>query len=86
MTQAQSAYDSASMRAEVSQRVAHGAQELLPGSTGDTTVGQGATDASALAGGGSPSPGRTRPTLAQEILGFVRGQGRAGRRSRSTCA
>ncbi|MEV7392596.1 hypothetical protein [Streptomyces sp. NPDC091215] len=84
LTDAQSAYDSASVRAEVSQRVAGGAQELLPGDTAGADYNgadQSATDAPTSAGGSSPGPGRTRPTLAGEILGFVRGQGRAVRRA-----
>jgi len=84
LTQAQSTYDSASVRAEVSQRVARGAQELLSGDTGSadgTSAGQGAMDDPTPARGSSPSPGRVRPTLGEEILGFVRGQQHAVRRA-----
>ncbi|MFJ9008527.1 hypothetical protein [Streptomyces canus] len=87
VTEAQSAYDSANVRSTVSDRVAHGAAELLPGhagSTHDTAVDHSAEGSSPHEGSRGGGPGRMRPTLAAEILGFVRGQGRPVRRSEIT--
>ncbi|MFF7643969.1 hypothetical protein [Streptomyces canus] len=71
---ARSAFDSASTRAEVSQRVARGAEELLPDAAqmpDDVPEPPPAPDAPAAQG-----MGRARPTLTQEILAFVCGQER----------
>lgn len=78
VTAAQGAFDSASMRAEVSHRVAHGAEELLP------DAAQMPDDVPEPPSGPdnehSADSGRARPTLAQEILAFVRGQERGVQR------
>ncbi|WP_327156370.1 hypothetical protein [Streptomyces tubercidicus] len=68
---ARAAFDSASTRAEVSQRVVCGAEELLPpvaGNRGPTTDG-------ARAAAGSAG----RRTIAQEVLAFLRPGHRASR-------
>lgn len=76
---ARGAFDSASTRAEVSQRVACGAEELLadaaqmPDGVPEPPPAQDA--------GGSPASGRARPTLTQELLAFVRGRQRGVQRS-----
>ncbi|MBY8884741.1 hypothetical protein K7472_07765 [Streptomyces sp. PTM05] len=70
-------------RAEVSQRVAQGAAELLStdaDSTSDPATGKGGGNAASLGRGKDSDPGRTRPTLADEIHAFVRAQGRPVRR------
>ncbi|MGW2009753.1 hypothetical protein [Streptomyces nigrescens] len=62
---ARSAFDSARTRAEVSQRVVRGAEELLPQAPEDrTTESDGARAA-------DTSKGRPR-TIAQEVLAFLR--------------
>ncbi|WP_149826323.1 hypothetical protein [Streptomyces tailanensis] len=78
MAAAQSGFDSARTRAEVSQRVTHGAEELLPDAAqmpDDVPEPPSAPDAEQ-----APDSGRARPTLAQEILAFVRGQERGVQR------
>lgn len=76
---ARSGFDSASTRAEVSQRVAHGAEELLPDAAqtpDDVSEPPPAPDAER-----SPNSGRAQPTLSQELLAFARGQERGVQRS-----
>ncbi|MGW2326490.1 hypothetical protein ACWC5C_12055 [Streptomyces sp. NPDC001700] len=68
---ARSAFGSASTRAEVSQRVVHGAEELLPAATEDQGADQDAARAHASQG--------QRPTIAQEVLVFLRPRRRAAR-------
>ncbi|EGX61121.1 hypothetical protein SZN_04691 [Streptomyces zinciresistens K42] len=78
MGAAQSAFDSASTRAEVSQRVACGAEELLADAaqmSDDVPEPPPTPDAAQ-----PPEASRARPTLAQEILAFVRGQERGVQR------
>ncbi|MBA2806911.1 hypothetical protein E0500_005485 [Streptomyces sp. KM273126] len=76
MAAAQSGFDSASTRAEISQRVADGGEELLADAAqmpDDEPEPPSAPDS------GHP-PGRARPTLAQELLAFARGQERGVQR------
>ncbi|MEU5639692.1 hypothetical protein [Streptomyces milbemycinicus] len=72
LTAARSAFASASTRAEVSQRVVRGAEELLPTTAdGRTTAPDGARAAGAPTG--------QPPTIAQEVLAFLRPRRRAAR-------
>ncbi|MFI5887993.1 type IV toxin-antitoxin system AbiEi family antitoxin domain-containing protein [Streptomyces sp. NPDC051554] len=71
VTAARAAFDSASMRAEVSQRVVHGAEELLPG----------AAAGAANPPGGPEAPEGKPMTLAQELISFVGRQRRPVRRA-----
>ncbi|MFB8176036.1 hypothetical protein ACFC8N_08145 [Streptomyces sp. NPDC055966] len=74
LTAAQNMFDSASTRAEVSQRVADGAEELLPDDArppDDVPEPPFAPQA-----GPRTAPGRTGRTLAQEIIAFLRDQER----------
>lgn len=70
VTAARAAFESASVRAEVSQRVVHGAEELLPGAA------VGATEPP----DGPEAPTEAPMTLAQELISFVRCQRRPVRR------
>ncbi|MFE9060930.1 hypothetical protein [Streptomyces violaceusniger] len=69
---ARSAFDSASTRAEVSQRVVRGTEELLPAATGERGA-EPEEVRSAAAPEGQPR------TIAQEVLAFLRPRQRATR-------
>ncbi|MEU8686905.1 hypothetical protein [Streptomyces sp. NPDC048665] len=80
LTAAQNMFDSASTRAEVSQRVADGAEELLPDDArpqGDARPPDDVPEPPfAPQAGPRTAPGRTGRTLAQEIIAFLRDQER----------
>ncbi|MEU8870172.1 hypothetical protein AB0D24_03250 [Streptomyces javensis] len=69
---ARSAFSSASTRAEVSQRVVRGAEELLPAAAGDRGAEPGEARAAA-------APEGEPRTIAQEVLAFLRPRQRAAR-------
>ncbi|MFG2329481.1 hypothetical protein ACGFMM_07635 [Streptomyces sp. NPDC048604] len=68
---ARTAFDSANARAEVSQRVALGAEELLAG-----VVQPGDDVPEPLGEPTGSAPRGSRPTLGQEMVAYVRAQGR----------